>query len=87
MPNEHEDDHATMVEIYINTAPFSVPKGEIDHSEVVRLGYGVTGDEVQGYSVTYERGPDGSHEGVLPFGGSIKVKEDMRFDVFPTGRS
>ena len=45
-------------------------------------------DAVRGYSVTYDRGPNPKKpDGVLPFGGSVKVHKDMRFDAFPTGRS
>ena len=48
----------------------------------------LVGEEARGYSVTYERGPNPDKpDDVLPFGGSVKVKKDMRFDVFPTGRS
>lgn len=80
-------DKDSSVEIFINTAPFDVPKGDITHADVVRLGHGVTGEESQGYSVTYERGPEGHPEGVLPYGGKIKAHKGTRFDVFPTGRS
>ncbi|MFW8645421.1 multiubiquitin domain-containing protein [Rhizobium beringeri] len=83
-----QNPHAETVEIFINTQPHLVPKGDISHAELVRLAYGLEGEEVRGYSVTYERGPNPDKpEDVLPYGGSIKVKKDMRFDVFPTGRS
>jgi len=84
MPNPNADE----VEIFINTKPQDVPKGEISFAEVVKRAFGIEGDQIRGYSVTYERGPSESKpDDVLPFGGSVKVKKDMRFDVFPTGRS
>ncbi|ASS53260.1 hypothetical protein E0H47_25490 [Rhizobium leguminosarum bv. viciae] len=80
--------HTETVEIFINTQSHLVSKGDISHAELVKLAYGLEGEEVRGYSVTYERGPNPDKpEDVLPYGGSIKVKKDMRFDVFPTGRS
>lgn len=87
MPNEHANDHATEVEIFINSKSFNVPKGDISFEDVVRLAEGVTGEAAQGYSVTYDRGPEDRPEDTLPFGGHVKVKKGMRFDVFPTGRS
>jgi len=84
MPNPN----AETVEIFVNTQPHRVAKGEISHADLVRIAYGIVGEEARGYSVTYERGPNPDKpDDVLPFGGSVKVKKDMRFDVFPTGRS
>jgi hypothetical protein len=83
VPNENADS----VEIFVNTVSKQVPKGSITHAEVVKLAYGIEGEAVRGYSVTYERGPPEKPENTLPYGGSVKVHKDMRFDVFPTGRS
>jgi len=83
MPNENADS----VEIFANTVSHRVPKGDITHADVVKLAYGIEGEDVRGYSVTYERGPPEKPENTLPYLGSVKVHKDMRFDVFPTGRS
>ena len=85
MPNEHSE----LVEIYVNTKKEKVPKGNISHAAVVKLAFAIEADDaVRGYSVTYDRGPNPKKpDGVLPFGGSVKVHKDMRFDAFPTGRS
>ncbi|MGX9576937.1 multiubiquitin domain-containing protein [Mesorhizobium sp. f-mel] len=80
--------NADTVEIFVNTQPYHVPKGEISHADLVKIAYGIVGEEVRGYSVTYERGSNSDKpDDVLPFGGSVKGKKEMRFDVFPTGRS
>ena len=39
------------------------------------------------YSVTYTRGHGDKPEGILPPGGSVKVKEGMAFSVNRTGQS
>lgn len=83
MANPHSD----LVEIFVNTTAHQVPKGTISFGDVVKLAYGIEGEAARGYSVTYDRGPDDKPDDVLPFGGTVKVKKDMRFDVFPTGRS
>ena len=85
MPNEHSE----LVDIYVNTKLEKVPKGEVSHAALVKLAFGIEGDDaVRGYSVTYDRGPNPNKpDGDLPFGGGVKVHKDMRFDVFPTGRS
>jgi hypothetical protein len=85
MPNEHSD----LVEVFVNTKSEKVPKGDITHAQVVKLAFGIEGDDaVRGYSVTYDRGPNPDKpDDVLPYLGSVKVKKGMRFDVFPTGRS
>ena len=85
MPNEHSE----LVDIYVNTKLEKVPKGEVSHAALVKLAFGIEGDDaVRGYSVTYDRGPNPNKpDGVQPFGAGVKVHKVMRFDVFPTGRS
>ena len=39
------------------------------------------------YSVTYSMGPRENREGILPPGGSVKIKEGMEFRVNRTGQS
>ncbi|WP_427969653.1 hypothetical protein [Altererythrobacter sp.] len=80
MSNENADS----VEIVVNGQQHRVPKGEICHGDLVRIAFNVEGDAAQPYTVTYE---DGKKSDVLPFGGCIKVKKDMVFDVIATGMS
>ena len=84
MPNENANANANLVDIVVNGQQQSVPKGEICHSDLVRIAFDVEGDAAQPYTVTYE---DGKKSDVLPFGGCIKVKKDMIFDVIATGMS
>jgi hypothetical protein len=83
------DDHSELISIFVNTKPETVRKGDISHAGLVKLAFGIEGDDaVRGYSVTYDRGPNPNKpDDVLPFGGSVKAHKGMRFDVFPTGRS
>lgn len=77
-----------IVTIIVEAKPYQWPKGEITFEEVITLefpayspGSGIT------YSVKYSKGPNGKPEGTLSAGGSVKVKEGMRFNVSQTGQS
>ena len=39
------------------------------------------------YSIKYKRGHGNKPEGILSPGGTVKVKDQMSFDVTPTGQS
>jgi hypothetical protein len=70
------------VTIIVDGTPHEVPKGEITYAQVVALAYP---ENPQGtFAIIYTRG---NHEGVLPPGGSIEVKEEMEFRVSRTGQS
>ena len=84
MTNENANPHANRVEIVINGQQKEVAKGEICHSDLVKIAFNVEADAAQPYSVTYE---DGKKSDILPFGACIKVKKDMIFDVIATGMS
>jgi hypothetical protein len=77
------------ITIVVNGTPYDVPKKEkITYAEVVTLAYPDYPQHPEiTYSVTYERGHSDKHEGILPPGGSIKVKEGMAFRVNRTGQS
>jgi len=65
------------------------PKGEdITYAQVVTL---EVPDYAQHpeitYSVKYRKGPGRKPEGILPPGGSVKVKDGMVFNVSETGQS
>lgn len=80
-------DEKKVVTITVNTVDHQVPKDEITFDEVVKLAYGSTANTADGYRVTYDRGEGNAPSGVLPYGGSIKAKDGMIFNVTPTGLS
>ena len=76
------------VTIVVNGQPFEVEKDEISYAEVVTLAFPEypQNPEVT-YSVKYKRGHGNKPEGVLAPGGTVKVKDEMIFNVSPTGQS
>lgn len=76
------------ITIFVNTRPHSIGRKEdISFEEVVAIAYPAApaGTNVA-YSVMFERA-DGSHDGTLVPGQTVKVREGMRFDVTATDRS
>ena len=76
------------VTILVNGTPSEVEKDEITYDEVVILAYP---DFLQhpdrNYSVKYKKGHGDKPEGILSQGGKVKVKDEMNFNVTPTGQS
>jgi Multiubiquitin len=73
------------VTIIVDGTPHEVPKGKITYVQVVTLAYSDYPQHPEiTYSVTYTRG---HHEGILPPGGSVEVKDGMEFRVNRTGQS
>jgi hypothetical protein len=77
------------VKIYVDGTSYPWDKKEeITYAEVVTLAYPDYGQNPKiTYSVTYEKGPGGNPEGILPLGGQVKVKNGMEFRVSRTGES
>lgn len=77
------------VTIFVDGTPHEVPKKEeIEYAEVVTLAYPDYPQHPEiTYSVTFTRGHGNKPEGTLSPGGSVKVKEGMRFRVDRTGQS
>jgi hypothetical protein len=75
------------VTIYVDTDAHEVPKGDITYSTVVRFAYPDFEQTGATYSVKYTRGHGEKPDGILPPGGSVKVKEGMRFVISRTGES
>jgi len=77
------------VTIFVEGTPHPWPKGEnITYVQVVTLevpDYAQHPDIT--YAVKYRNGAGHKPEGVLPPGGSVKVKEGMVFNVSETGQS
>jgi hypothetical protein len=64
------------------------PKGEIMYVEVVTLEVPNYSEHPEiTYSIKYKNGHGNKPEGILPTGGSVKVKEGMIFSVSETGQS
>jgi hypothetical protein len=76
------------VTIIIEGTPHEWPKDEITYAEVVTLEVPdyLAHPEIT-YSVTYKRGHGNKPEGVLVPGSSVKVKDQMIFNVSETGQS
>lgn len=76
------------VTIVVNGDPFEVEKDEISYAEVVTLAFPEYPQHPEvTYSVKYKRGHGNKPEGVLAPGGTVKVKDEMIFNVSPTGQS
>lgn len=88
MAHQHEHDPKT-VTIVVDGTPHEVPKKEeITYTEVVTLADPSYPQHPETtYSVTYTRGHGNKPGGILPPGGSVKVKEGMSFVVDRTGQS
>ena len=76
------------VTIIVEGTPHPWPKDEITYAEVVTLQVPdyAAHPEIT-YTVTYKRGRGEKPEGVLTPGGSVKVKDEMIFNVSETGQS
>jgi hypothetical protein len=77
------------VTIYVNgTAEEVEKKEEITYDEVVTIAFPDFPEHPERtYSVKYKRGHGDKPEGTLAPGGQVKVKDQMTFDVTPTGQS
>ena len=76
------------VSIFVNGEPHEVEKAEITYDEVVTLAFpDFPQHPERTYSVTYERGHGNKPTGILSPGGTVNVKEEMRFKVKHTGQS
>ena len=87
-PDDHEKPDKT-VTIIVEGTPHEWPKNsDITHEQVVKLevpDYG-PGSNIT-YAVKYKNGQGNKPEGILPPGGSVKVKDGMILSVSETGQS
>ena len=76
------------ITIYVRGRKHIVEKEKIAYREVVDLGYpdGKHGPLYE-YDVSWKDGPKGEEEGTLKEGDSVRVVEEMKFDVKFTDRS
>ena len=76
------------VTIMVNARPFEVEKDDITYDEVVTFAFpDFPHHPEKSYSVKYKRGHGNKPEGILSPGGTVKVKDQMIFDVSETGQS
>lgn len=84
---DKKDDKKT-VTIFVDGVPHEIEKKEtISYEEVIRFSYPDYPGNGQTYSVKYTRGHGDKPEGTLSLGGSVKVKEGMRFVISRSGES
>ncbi|MCY9664882.1 multiubiquitin domain-containing protein [Paenibacillus alginolyticus] len=77
-----------IITIIVEATPHEWPKSEITYAEVVTLEVPNYSQHPElTYSVKYKNGHGNKPEGILPPGGSVKVKEGMVFSVSETGQS
>lgn len=82
------DKEKKKVTIIVNGTPHEVEKDEITYAEVVTLAFPEYPEHPEiNYSVKYRKGDGNKPEGILSPGGVVKVKNEMIFDVSPTGQS
>lgn len=88
MANDDKDKKAKEITIVIDGTPHEVNKGELTYDELVTLADPEYPQHPETtYSVTYKRGHGNKPEGTLSPGGSVKIKNDMVFNVSRTGQS
>ncbi|MHB0886811.1 MAG: multiubiquitin domain-containing protein [Bacillota bacterium] len=77
-----------IVTIYVNARQQSVTKGELTFNEIVALAFDVppTGQNVV-FTITFRRGDGNKPEGTLVEGETVKVKDEMVFNVTATDKS
>ena len=80
------DDHKHYT-IIVNSRPRTVEEERITYDEVVRLAFEnpPTGDQIE-ITVAYRNGPRGT-QGFLTKGQSVKIIDDMVFNVKATDKS
>jgi len=79
-PESHE------VNITVNDAGHTVPRGKLSFDDLVKLAFGAGANPADGYRISYDRG-HGNASGKLKPGGSIQVVDGMDFTVTATGQS
>jgi hypothetical protein len=80
-------DGRKLVTIIVNGTAYEVDKERISYEELLALIEAPALPEGQRYSIQYSKGNSDKPAGTLIEGQSVKVKEDMEFDVTPANRS
>ena len=71
------------IRILIGDTPYIVNSEEVSFQEVVTLWWpdDSTPDPATVFTISYRRGPEDNPRGTLARGGSVKVRDGMRFDI------
>lgn len=86
--NEKEQKKDKEITIIVNSREKSWNKKQISFEEVVILAFGsYSNDENTVYTVTYSKGDESHHEGIMVKGDIVKVKKGMIFNVTQTNKS
>lgn len=81
-----EDGHR--YHIIVNLREKVVDEGHLSFEQVVRLAYpDPTPGKEYSYTVTYDNGPKENPEGEMVAGDTVRIKDDMVFNVAQTDRS
>jgi hypothetical protein len=81
MASEH------LVEIFVNTKPYSEPKGKITYTQLVEIAYADFAQFPNAtYSIIYEHGQS-NEQGTVSKGDSVEIVKGMSFRVKRTGES
>jgi hypothetical protein len=84
-----EDKRGKTTTIIVNTRPKEWPAKEISFDQVVSLAY--DGNPPSGpdwvFTVTYRKGVDSKKEGTMVEGDTLRIKDEMVFNVTATNKS
>jgi hypothetical protein len=85
----HGNGHHKTFTIVVDGTQHEWDQKEISYEQVVNLAYDGNPPSGENILITvgYRRGPEDNHEGDLEPGQSVKVKDEMVFDVTATDRS
>jgi len=84
----HDDKHEKKITIFVDGSPEKVDDNPVTYVEVVTFAYPDYPQHPEiTYSVTYKNGPKHNPEGILVPGGSVEIKDGMKFLVKRTGQS
>lgn len=73
--------------IVINAREKTVNQRELTFEELVVLAFGPPNSDTSAYTITYQKGPEHKEKGSLVQGESVKLKNDMIFNVVRTDKS
>ncbi|MEU5554077.1 multiubiquitin domain-containing protein [Micromonospora sp. NPDC047793] len=83
--SREKDKHYAIV---VNAQPFTVTTREVTFAQIVKLAFGVEGDDPdKTFTITYRKSDNARHDGTLVEGGTVKVKNGTVFNVTSTTRS
>ena len=82
-----EEGHHKGFDIVVNAQKDHVEASHVSFEKVVKLAFPVPPPGVLGFTVTYYKGPKQNPDGTLTAGHTVKIKNEMVFNVKATNRS